>query len=88
MLQLALVGFEDRQPQGLDALGHRRLVAGFGDRGAAEQQAGSAERNCARNHHVTTRHVHGFPPRETVILRHDYIPFPFAGRRQDEMERL
>src|SRR5881628_2002435 len=60
LLQLALVGFEQRLSQGLDAVGDRRLVVGFGAREAAEQKAGSAESECACYREVTTRYVHGF----------------------------
>src|SRR5207249_2723135 len=64
LLQLALVRFEQRLSQGLDAVGDRRLVGGFGAREAAEQKAGSAESECACYREVTTRYVHGFPPRQ------------------------
>src|SRR2546428_8703680 len=64
LLQLALVGFEQSLSQGLDALGDHRLVGGFGACEAPEQKAGSAESKCACNRQVTTRYVHGFPPRQ------------------------
>src|SRR5438046_551322 len=59
LLQPRLVGFEQRLSQDLDALFHRRLVGGCGAREAAEQEAGSAESNCACNREVTPRYVHG-----------------------------
>src|SRR6266705_3824204 len=93
LLQLDLVGFEQRLSQGLDALGDRRLVGGFGAREAAEQKAGSAESKCACNRQVTTRYVHGFPPRQAgstpgfaeayprpaALSKGNYRPNAFAG---------
>src|SRR5215469_15892834 len=64
LIEPGLVGFEDGPSQDFDVLGDRRLVGGgVGTGEAAEQKTRSGESDCACNRQVTTRDVHGGPPR-------------------------
>src|SRR5262249_26623974 len=64
LLELAPVRLEQRLAQGLDILGDRRLVGGVGARRAAEGEGGSTQSKDTGNRHITTRYIHGSPPRE------------------------
>jgi hypothetical protein len=82
LLELGLVGVEDRLAKHLDVLGDRRLVGGRLDaREATEQQAGDCECHCASNCHVTTRHFHS-SLLDTLRVRAPNYPF-VSVRRSD-----
>src|SRR5438132_11272309 len=77
LLQLGLVGFEQRLSKDLDVLLDRRLVGGLGVRETAEQKAGSRESHCACNRQFTSGYVHGFLLLEvTLAALHAPAPPP------------